>query len=143
MATLTRSKDEVARIVALLESDEYDNAEQLAYAVLKEATEVIAARGMWVVRPSNAPVWWGPYWTVTQAQKAWETQIGPLAGAGGRGEVGWVSPWPETPPPQEESGMRERCACGHIRAYHTNVGKRPYCGNRKDGCKCAGFTKAG
>lgn len=142
MPSITRSKDELARIVALLESDTFDTEEQLAYAVLKEAAEIIAGRGMWMVRPSNAPVWWGPYWTLGQAEKAWETQVGPVAGGGGRGEVAWVSPWRDTPTPSSGTDLQEKCLCGHPRWWHTTEGKRLYCGPKSAGCKCSGgFTR--
>lgn len=139
MAPITRSKDELARIVALLESDSYINAEALAYAVLKEAAEIVASRHLWAVRPAGHPVWWGPYWTLAQAEKAWETEIGPVIGAEGVGEVARVAPWPDDPtPPTRKGHPREVCTCGHPRWHHTTEGKRLYCGPKKAGCTCTG-----
>lgn len=142
MPTLTRSKDELARIVALLEDDTYATAEALAYAVLKEAADIIADRHLFVLVASQYPhVAWGPYFTEAQAEKAWRMDIGPVLGTeGGTGLR--VAPWPAEPAKHEDKDFHPRspCICGHPRWRHTNTGKRTWCGNRKDGCKCGGWT---
>jgi hypothetical protein len=138
---LTRSKDELARIVALLESDVYDTEEQLAYAVLKEAADILADRHLIVVWSRSHPdVLWGPYYTEKQAETAW-ADIGPLLGAEG-GALLRVAPWPAVPAVYRDKDYYPLsvCICGHPRWKHTNSGKKNYCGSRKDGCKCGGFT---
>lgn len=140
MARFTRRKDEVERITALLESDDFDSAEQLAGAILQEAVDIIGGRHSWVLWSRLYPeVGWGPYWTEGQAVKAWTDSVGPALGAKGGGVIP-VAPWSEA---VYESGLEtptDVCICGHARWKHTTEGKRLYCGNRKDGCHCAGFT---
>lgn len=141
--TITRSRDELARIVALLESDDYADAPALAYAVLKEAADIIADRHLFVLWSRTHPdVGWGPFYTEAQAEKAWRMEVGPVLGTEG-GTMLRVAPWPATPPKHEDKDYHPKapCICGHPRWKHTNTGKRSYCGNRKDGCKCGGFTK--
>jgi hypothetical protein len=143
MSTLTRSKDELGRIVALLESDAYDTEEQLAFAVLKEAADILADRHLFAVWSRSHPdVLWGPYFTEAQAEKGWRMDVGPVLGAEG-GNVLRIAPWPATPAVHEDKDYYPLavCMCGHPRWRHTNSGKRTYCGNRKDGCKCGGFTR--
>ena len=140
--TITRSKDELGRIVALLEDDTYPTAEALAYAVLKEAAEILAARHMFgVVSKTHPDLVWGPYFTEAQAEKGWRTDVGPVLGSAG-GTVLRMAPWPAA---HERAGFdvydpKAPCICGHPRWRHTNSGKRTYCGNRKDACRCGGFT---
>ena len=139
---ITRSKEELARIVGLLESDQYDTAEALAYAVLKEAAEILTARHLWAVRPKGSPVWWGPYYTLTQAEKAWTTQVGPIAGGADGGELARIAPWREEALDTTIEHARDVCTCGHVRGWHTTEGKRAYCGPKTLGCRCATFTRA-
>lgn len=141
MPTLTRSKDELARIVALLEDDTYPTAEALAYAVLKEAAEIIADRHLFAVWSRKYPdVLWGPAYTEKQAEGLW-LQVAPVLGAEG-GAVLRIAPWPAEPAAHEDKDFHPGapCICGHPRWRHTNTGKRTYCGNRRDGCKCGGWT---
>lgn len=142
MTTITRSKDELARIVALLESDTFPDETALAYAVLKEAAEILADRHLFVIWSRQYPdVLWGPTYTEKQAEALW-LRVGPALGSQG-GAILRVAPFPAEPAVHEDKDFHPRtpCICGHPRWRHTNSGKRSYCGSRKDGCKCGGFTK--
>lgn len=139
MPAITRKQAEIARIAALLESEEYDTAERLAYAVLKEAAEIVTERQLWVVATEGQPFLWGPYWTPDQADKAWRTELGGITGRAGR--VVRVYPYRFTdvdPMPTPN----DTCAkCGHPRWRHTTEGKRLFCGRRQDKCPCRGFEE--
>jgi len=130
--------------VALLESDQYETEDQLAFAVLKEAVEILTDRHLFVAFSRQYPhVGFGPYFTEAQAEKAWRMEIAPVVGTEG-GTLLRIAPWPATPAVHEDKDYHPAapCMCGHPRWKHTNSGKRGYCGNRKDACRCGGFTRA-
>jgi hypothetical protein len=181
-ARITRSKDELARIVEILEaavppgreeliqrvveildSDDYDTSEEMAFAmlevagavqqtneqtayqVLKEAAAILTERHLFVVWSRRYPeVGWGPYYTEAQAKEAWLGSIGPALGQEGGGIIP-IAPWDVTPLVSGVELATDKCVCGHARWRHTTEGRRLYCGpsakRTKDPCNCSGgFT---
>lgn len=143
-ARITRSKDELRRLTEILESEDYDTDDQMAYALLKEAAAILTERHLFVVWSRRYPeVGWGPYYTEGQAKEAWLGSIGPALGQEGGGIIP-IAPWDVTPLVSGIELPTDRCACGHARWRHTTEGKRLYCGpsakRTKEPCHCGGFT---
>lgn len=141
---LTRRRDEIARMVAILDSDDYDTSEAMAWALLNEAVEIVTNRDLYAVVPQGAPCGFGPYATDTEATRAWDKQVGPVAGQNG-GYLLPIRPFPPEPV-VEGGGCRE---CGHPEWLHVanKNGKPTDCAfgysrsNKKGSCSCRSFTR--
>ena len=142
---ITPRKAEVEAIATVLEDPSHESPEAMARAVLAEAARLVLERDLYVVYADAFPgVGWGPYFTETQAKRAWLSDVGPHAGHGRGGGIVPVHPFPEPDPDLRET-PRDKCACGHQRWRHTTEGtgrgrSRFYCGSKKEGCRCAGYT---
>lgn len=131
------------RVAALLESDSFDSVEDLAWAVLREVFAIVAERGWYAVWAKRYPdVLWGPYSTAADAESAWNGDIARTIGDAG-GVVVRIAPW-STDDGTDPNAVTPRtvCSCGHPNYRHTTEGKRLWCGSKKGGCTCRGFTPA-
>jgi hypothetical protein len=141
----TRRKNEIAQVVALLESDGFDSAEDLAYAVLKAAAEALCARELYTVETSDAPQrMWGLYASRAEAVAAWRgaTSDAPLE-RNGRAGVHQLNPIEKRRKFLiRVPSSRDLCgACGHERWVHTSDGTKGGCGlSKATRCHCAAFV---
>lgn len=71
--TLSPRKSEIEAALAVLESDQYETAEQMAKALVATVGTEVAKRDGYFVTAGDAPFCYGPYWTESAARKAWET----------------------------------------------------------------------
>lgn len=144
MAGITRRRDELAVIVGHLESDEYETAEDLAYAVLQASAEIIAGRELFAVVSREYPdVAWGPYYTHTEAQEGWSNAIGHAIGGKG-GFIIPLRPW--RPSPETEASTHQVCQCGHPKYKHVvnRRGQPTDCGvvKKKEKCPCPQYVRS-
>jgi len=136
-------KNETDAVVAILESGAYDDARQMAAAVVRALGQEFARRETFVVFPPNAPYGCGPYWTQTEAERAWTKEIG--AHFSGSGRLLRTFPW------EPKADELAACECGHTAKQHVvpgpknKPGKPSECGvftaKRKDSrCPCSTFS---
>lgn len=127
---------EVAAVVAVLESDEFDDAKAMAQAIVRALAKELTLRETYVIVPPDAPFGYGPYWSQKDAEKAWETEIG--SSFGRRGRLLRAFPWTE----QDE--LNASCECSHQKENHVipgpknKPGKPSECG--RTGCPCKSYT---
>lgn len=112
---LTPRKDEKATIVALLESEEFDDADKLAGAVLKAAFDIFQHRNLYLLGASNAidePVaLFGPFASERDAERAARDAVYNY----GRSMPLWTVDLLNAAPPGVD---KEMCKCGHPRGTH-------------------------
>ncbi|MGL4175383.1 MAG: hypothetical protein ACRCSN_04830 [Dermatophilaceae bacterium] len=121
---LTRKRDEVARIVELLESDKYDSADKLAFALLKESASIALGRDLYGLAVGGSGGYtWGPYFTAADAHRDYTTRIKAEHPSGVRlVAIRAYSEPVETLDPSPEP--TDRCTCGHPVWAHTREGRK-------------------
>lgn len=145
---LSPRRDEVQSIVALLESEDFESADELAKAILKEVAALLSKRdayGVAIGLPSDGPqLCHGPYYSILDAKRiVREVEarglvafIAPLLGAGNALR-------------EEEESHGKRCTCGHPKELHgmsitpravTTLGCCVY--KRREKCPCATYSAA-
>jgi hypothetical protein len=129
MGLIPRS-NEVAAVAAILESPEYDDAPSMSKAIVKAVADELLKRDTVVIVPQGQPFGYGPYWSETQAEKAWTKEIGPSVGDT---PAGLLKAYPWAPP--EEIAAHVDCTCGHARELHVVKNQR--------GGKTVSFTECG
>lgn len=142
LVAISPRANETAAVVAILEDDSHNDARSMAAAIVRAVATELSRRELFVVFPPNAPYGVGPYWTETEAGRAWTKEIG--AHFTGDGRLLRTFPW--EPKPDELAS----CECGHTAQQHVvpgpknKPGKPSECGvyrnGRKDSrCPCASY----
>ena len=132
-------KSEVDAVQAILESEDYETPTDMAKAVVKALADELLKRELHVIVPQHGAQGWGPYWTRTEAERAWRKEIG----AAEVGPAGLLRVFPWAPP--EVVLKTTVCACGHDKANHVSVQRRggterhKECGMR---CDCKAYEAA-
>ena len=128
---ITPRKDEVEGVVSLLESDEFDDAGEMAKAIIKLVADVLSQRtthGVAVGMPGCKPALAvGPFYTVRDARKCvsdaqeagMEARTHRLSGAGSI---------------RAAQALRAVCVCGHRTESHV------WTTCTIAGCGCAGVN---
>jgi hypothetical protein len=145
---LTPRKDEVAAVVALLEGEEHETAEELAKAILKEVSGLLSKRDSYGVaiglRTDDLRIPHGPFWTLLDAKRTQRE-------AEARGLVSFIAPLRAATDAlrEEEIAHSKRCVCGHPKELHglsitpravTSLGCCVY--KRREKCACATYSAA-
>lgn len=105
-------KNEVAVVVEILSSDEFDSPEDMAKAIIKGLSAELGLRQSYVVVHDSTRVW-GPFYVKRDAEKFG----GLMAAAGGS----WaMAPMLGTSLPQQGvvDSSNPLCSCGHVRLVH-------------------------
>ena len=142
---ITPRKDEIAAVVAVLESDEHEDSASMAKALVRVVSELLQKRdafGVAIGLPTdNLRLAHGPYFTVLEAKRV-------VKEANARGLVAFLAPLlsADSALREEEEAMNKRCTCGHPVQLHgsaikpkawTTLGCGVYKRNVK--CPCAGY----
>ena len=114
--SLSPRKNETDAVVAILESGAYDDAVDMAKAIVRSLGTELARRETFVVFPPNAPHGHGPFWTQTEAERAWTKEIG--AHFSGAGRLLRTFPW------EPKADELAACECGHEREIHVIRGPK-------------------
>jgi hypothetical protein len=138
---LTPRSEEVKAVIEILESDEYDSAQAMAKALIKEVAEILSMRDWWAVAhrfagDETGGLNWGPYSSVTEAQKAYEKFIG--AGEARAVKVYSAGHLEAMAVGKKWKGFCE--VCHHAKSLHMSEGNsRDKCG--LSNCKCPKFKE--
>ena len=114
---LTPRKEEVAAVVAILESDEHEDSTSMAKQLLKVIAEVLSKRDGYGVgiglRTDDMRVPHGPFYNILDAKRT-------VKEAEARGLVAFVAPLLGAGNALSEEGeaMNKRCVCGHPVELH-------------------------
>ena len=106
-------KNETDAVQAILESEDYETPTDMAKAVVKALADELLKRELHVIVPQHGAQGWGPYWTRTEAERAWRKEIG-AAEVGPAGLLR-VFPWA---PPEAVVQSTKPCSCGHAAEQH-------------------------
>ena len=140
MGLIPRS-NEVAAVAAILESPDYDDAPSMSKAIVKAVADELLKRDTVVIVPQGQPFGYGPYWSETQAEKAWTKEIGPSVGDT---PAGLLKAYPWAPPVELNDAVT--CDCGHEKEQHVvknvkgKTGAPRECGITTCGCAAYGRT---
>lgn len=138
---ITPRKDETERVVALLESDEFDSADKMAKAIIKEVADILSMRDYYAITHrwgDNKGINWGPYGSESEAAKVAEKlQLG-----GKWGLVKVYSSGMLAARMDGKLGWKGLCqSCGHVAEDHLMVASsRGRCA-REDCKQCETWTK--
>lgn len=138
-------KEELARIEKILTSEYFDNPNQMARALLKEAFSLYEEREWHVVAMRNGGfnLLYGPFGTANAAEKALEKNdlgvfgecgVFPVQSAAKRKEFITESAKPR-------GSIRECGFCGHSYVSHGIFRATEHCVGK--GCTCKAFVKQG
>lgn len=138
-------KNEVDAVVAVITATDddgeplYDDEQAMAKQIVKAVAAELDARERYAIVPAGAGFGYGPYWTATEAARAWRKRVG--ASFEGGAALLRVFPWP----PDEIGGSRAGvCECGHGPEQHVTKAQRggkP--GAPKECGACAASVKKG
>jgi hypothetical protein len=106
-------KNETDAVQAILESEDYETPADMAKAVVRALADELLKRELHVIVPQHGAQGWGPYWTRTEAERAWRKEIG-AAEVGPAGLLR-VFPWA---PPEAVVQSTKPCSCGHAAEQH-------------------------
>jgi hypothetical protein len=106
-------KNETDAVQAILESEDFDSAADMAKAVVRALADELLKRELHVIVPQHGAQGWGPYWTRTEAERAWRKEIG--AAEVGPAALLRVFPWA---PPEAVVQSTKPCSCGHAAEQH-------------------------
>lgn len=144
---LTPRKDEVAAVVAILESDEHDDSVSMAKAIVRAVSEALSKRdaiGVAIgLKSDDLRNPFGPFWDSRSALKV-------KAEAESRGLVAFLAPLyaPDSALSIEAEATNKRCKCGHPKELHgssitpkavTTLGCCVYHRHTKAKCPCRGY----
>lgn len=138
---LTPRGEETRRVIEILESDEFDSADKMAKALIKEVAEMLAMRDWYALvhrfrGDDSGGMNWGPYASVTECQKAAEKYIG--AGEGRAVKLNSPGHLEGMAVGKKWVGFCE--VCNHAKGLHLLDGNsRGKCGLST--CKCPKFKE--
>jgi hypothetical protein len=132
--------NETAAVLAVLESEEFDSAQSMARACVKAVAAELALRDQYIVYPPGSPVGYGPFWSETDAARAWKKEIG--SSFDGQARLLRTFAWTA----QDERNAE--CECSHPKEIHVvrgpknKPGKPSECGRVIGGapCPCPSFS---
>lgn len=132
---ITPRTDEVKAVIAILESDEHDNAQSMAKALIKEVADMLDMRDWWALAhrfsAQDDGLNWGPYSSPAECQKAAEKHIG--AGEARAVKIFSAGRLEAMAEGKKVKGFCENC--GHAKSLHLADGSsRGKCGIHK--CRC-------
>lgn len=145
-AAIAPRKHETDEIVALLDSDEFDSAAQMARKVMSTAFALMAERNWFVVGsrldggPGTAITLYGFFATESAAMKAIDQNSLGLFGEAAVFEVVGLSGRAEQLEKHEDALSKECVHCGHIEAAHDWPRRRAQ-GCIVAHCGCRTYTK--
>lgn len=144
MSLLPR-KNEVDAVMGVLTAVDdagvplYDDEQAMSKAIVRALATELLQRELYAIVPQGAPHGYGPYWTRTEAERAWTKTLG-AAEVGPAGLLR-VFPWA----PAEAVLAEKNCTCGHHKDNHVAVQRRggtsrhKECGMR---CDCKQYEEA-
>ena len=117
--SLTPRKEEVAAVVALLESDQYDTSEGMARDIIKLVADILSlrtTRGVALGMPGQTPpaLALGPYYTLRDAKKA-------VSDAQEAGLQARMARLDGTGSIKAAQVIKRVCVCGHRTEMHVFV----------------------
>ena len=132
--------NETAAVVEILESGDHDDAASMAKAIVKAVAEQLQRRETFVIFPPDCPFGYGPYWSETDAARAWKKEIG----SSFTGQARLLRAFSWSVQPELNAG----CECGHVKEQHVipgpknKPGKPSQCGliHRGEQCPCPSFS---
>lgn len=139
---LTPRKEEIDRVKAILESDEYTSADQMARALIKEVADELDMRDWYALthrwRDGQRGINWGPFASGIEALRVAE-----YIGEGQYGTVKLYSPGvlvANAKGRKNTAGYCRHQQCGHAPFLHLTAGsRRGACGLST--CDCPSFKK--
>lgn len=137
---LSPRSSEVAAVVAILQSGEFDDETAMAKAIVRTVAAELSLREAYVLYPPNCPFGYGPYWSETDAARAWKKEIG--SSFVGKAQLLRTFPW------SVQDEQNAGCECGHVKEIHVVRGpknkptKPSECGRIIGGapCPCPSYT---
>ncbi|MEU7905859.1 hypothetical protein [Actinoplanes sp. NPDC049118] len=141
---LTPRKEEIEKVKAILESDDFTSADQMAKALISEVADVLWMRDWWALAhidiTGRAGLNWAPFASPTEAQRV-ATKVGVQ---GTFRAVKLYSPGVMLANAEGKKGWKGYCqdpGCGHASFLHLSKGSgRGACGLTSM-CKCSEFVK--
>lgn len=133
---LTPRKDEIKAVVDVLESDGYDNADQMARAVIKVVAEALGQREWYAYahrfKVGQTPMLWGPLSSDKEVEKLART----IGLDGDHRSMKMYSPAAIVERMSKDSeGASQFCAsCGHPKGAHQHPKQSGMCAVRS--CSC-------
>ena len=91
----------------------YDDEQAMSKAIVRALATELLQRELYAIVPQGAPHGYGPYWTRTEAERAWNKTLG-AAEVGPAGLLR-VFPWA---PAEELAQSTKPCSCGHAAEQH-------------------------
>lgn len=143
MPNLTPRKDEVRRVVEILESSDFETGEAMAKAIIKETYQILLERSWFALlwRTNTATgrdlsLSWGPFTSATEAERfAKKLEIGGTARALPLSSVAMM----EAHVARTARGKAKNCPnCDHPIGTHLHERRMGHCMVR--GCKCKSMT---
>lgn len=143
MPNLTPRKDEVRRVLEVLESPDFESGEAMAKAVIKEVHSIFEERE-WAALAwrdkedgTGLSLAWGPFASITEAKRfGTQLEVGGVAQAVTLSSVGMM----EARIARTEKGKSKFCGnCSHPVGTHLHERRIGTCMVR--GCKCKKLTK--
>lgn len=143
---LTPRRNEIAAVVSILESDEFDSPEEMARGIVKAVVEELSKRNGYGVgiglRSDNLRIAHGPMYSILEAKRV-------VKEAEARGLVAFIAPLlgAASALRDDEEAKAKRCVCGHPQVLHgsaikpkavTSIGCGVYLKDRSK-CPCKGY----
>lgn len=135
-------RNELDAVIALMDTEGYESADDLAWDIVKTVAEELGKRQTYLVHPTGSPLVYGPYYYSNDAVKAWKEDIGPCVG----GEARLI---PAFHFDVEDDEGPTTCECGHGKPNHvvkvkqSKAGPPQECGVVVNSvkCPCSSYTR--